>query len=301
MKIAKNTSKNGFPNVTKNSCGYRLDSVSKINEVQKILAGSEGTLGIIISAKLKTYDLPANRNLMIFGYDSVKDAMNDCRKIIRLKPAAVEFIDEKTLKNIDYPISKKTKCLLFIEIDEHLEKSKLLNKMLNGVLIKSTTKETEIKKWWKYRDSSLSYSLRNILKAEKAPHIIEDAAVPIEKLYKLISLVDKINEKFHSRSIIYGHAGNGNLHVRLITKEKNKKIIKKIAEKYFSAVNKLDGTITAEHGDGLARTEYIKQQYGPKIFLEFRRLKKSLDPNEIMNPGKIISQKSQIVENLVLN
>lgn len=301
LKIALNTNKEKFPNVSKNSCGYRLDSVSSITDVQKILAGSEGTLGIIISAKLRIYNQPKSRNLMVFGYELIKDAMRDCKKIIRIKPSALEFVDDKTLKNIDYHIPKTIKCLLFIEIDEKIQRGKYLKNNLNGKLLKSTFEEKEIKKWWKYRDSSLSYSLKNILKAEKAPHIIEDAAVPIKNLNKLISLISNINKKFNSRSIIYGHAGNGNLHVRLITKEKNKKIIKEIAEKYFHYVNRLGGTITAEHGDGLARTEFIKQQYGNQTYLEFKRLKKLLDPHGILNPDKIISEKSQIVENLILS
>ena len=301
LKIADKINQETFPKVSKNSCGYRLDKISKINDVQKILAGSEGTLGIIISAKLKIYNNPDNRKLLVFGYSQVKDAMKDCKKIIRIKPAALEFIDDKTLKNIDYRFPKKTKCLLFIELDENLEKDKLLKKILKGILIKNIQNESEIKKWWKFRDSSLSYSLRNILKAEKAPHIIEDATVPIEKLNKLMRLIEKINQNFDSRSIIYGHAGNGNLHVRLITKEKNKKIIKKIAEVYFSNVIKFGGTITGEHGDGLARTEFVKQQYGNDTFLEFKRLKKILDSHAILNPGKIISDKSQIIEKLQLS
>ena len=99
---------------------------------------------------------------------------------------------------------------------------------------------------------------------------------------------------------MYGHAGNGNIHVRLITKQKNKKLIKIIAKKYFAHVNKLGGTITAEHGDGLARTEFIKKQYGPKTYQKFKELKNLLDPKGILNPGKIISNKSQIIENLEL-
>jgi len=227
--------------------------------------------------------------------------MNDCKKILKIKPSALEFIDNETLKNIDYTIAKNIKCLLFVEIDLNLQKGKLLKKYLKGKLIKIASSNEEIKKWWKYRDASLSYSLRNISKEEKSPHIIEDAAVPIKNLNKLLFLVERIKLEFRSRTILYGHVGNGNIHVRLITKEKNKKLIRKMAEKYFFNVNKLGGTITAEHGDGLARTEFIKNQYGDDTYRKFIQLKKLFDPNCIFNPGKIISKKSQIVENLILN
>ena len=298
--IAKKTSKNDFPEVSKNSCGYRLDKINSISDVQKIIAGSEGTLGIIVSAKLKIFPKPNIRNLLIVAYNSIFDAMNDCPKINKIKPAALEFVDEITLQNIDYKMPKNTKCLLFIEIDTKLERSKTLIKFLKGKLIKLATKEDEIKKWWKYRDSSLSFSLKNILKSEKAPHIIEDAGVPVNKLSQLIQLIKKIEEEYNCRAIMYGHAGNGNIHVRLITKQKNKKLIKEIATKYFAHVNKLGGTITAEHGDGLARTDFIKGQYGSKTYQRFKELKKILDPNGILNPDKIISKKSQIIENLEL-
>ena len=298
LKICENVKRNTYPLVTKNSCGYRLDTISNINETQKILAGSEGTLGIIISAKLRIFDIPKKQCIFIISYDSVGDASIDCEKIIRVDPSAVEFVDEITLKNIEYHVPKKTKCLLFVEIDSDIQrKEKAIKKMINGKIIDVSKSQKIIRKWWKYRDSALSYSMRNILKDEKSPHIIEDAAVPIKHLRYLFSVIDKIQKQFDVRTITYGHAGNGNIHVRLITKQ-SKGSIKKIAKTYFSKVIKIGGTITGEHGDGLARSEFVKLQYDKQTYLEFQRLKKSFDPKNILNPNKIISEKSTIVDKI---
>jgi len=300
VKIAKSVQNETFPTVTKNSCGYRLDTIHNTNQVQKILAASEGTLGTIISAKLRIFDIPKTRCLFIISYSSIKDACDDCKKIIKVNPSALEFIDETTLKNIEYAIPKKTKCLLFVEIDSKIKKkSSTIKKVIKGKIIYITKNQKIVKKWWKYRDSSLSYSIQHILKGENAPHIIEDATVPLENLNKLFEIIDKIQKQYDVRMIKYGHAGNGNIHVRLITKQDNK-TIKKIAKFYFSNVIKLGGTITGEHGDGLARTEFVKSQYGKNTFLKFQKLKKCFDPKNILNPNKIISKKTTMIKNLEL-
>jgi FAD/FMN-containing dehydrogenase len=167
--------------------------------------------------------------------------------------------------------------------------------LVTGNITRIIKNQSEIQHWWKFRDSSLHYSLKSI--KNKIPHVIEDATVPVKNLPELFSLIDQINQKFHTKSITYGHAGNGNIHVRLISDGK-KTIIKKIADEYFDNVIKLGGTISGEHGDGLARSEYVQKQYGQTNHKLFIKLKNQLDPNNILNPGKIISHKSTIVEHL---
>ena len=98
----------------------------------------------------------------------------------------------------------------------------------------------------------------------------------MENLPKLFLILNKINKKYKTKSIVYGHAGNGNVHVRLISKRKNLKMIKKIAVEYFEEILKIGGTITAEHGDGLARSEFIKNQYGAKNYQRHSRKSKNI-------------------------
>jgi len=299
LKFAKKIDKKRFPNVTKNSSGYRIDKVRSINDAHKVIIGSEGTLGIILSAKLKIKNIPRKRILFVIGYKSIRDAIKNCIKINKTGPSAIEFVDRTTLIQIKFKFNRKIKCLLFVEFDEKIgSNEKKLKSIITEKIIKKLKKNSDISRWWKYRDSSLHYSFKSIKKEKMLPFIIEDAAVPLENLQKLFSVLNKINKKYKTRSILYGHAGNGNIHVRLVSDKKKIAIIKNIAVQYFDEVIKLGGTITAEHGDGLARSEFIKRQYGAKNYQVFKEIKKFFDPKNVLNPGKIITKKSTIIENL---
>jgi glycolate oxidase len=157
-----------------------------------------------------------------------------------------------------------------------------------------------IKKLWSFRNSALSYSLKSIAKSETMPTIIEDAVVPVKRLPLLLKILYIISKKYHMKTIIYGHAGNGNLHIRPILKKSDKHIIMKIAIEFFSGVISIGGSITGEHGDGLARSEFVKLQYGNEVYPILEKIKKQFDPKNILNPGKIISNQSTITRNLNL-
>ena len=299
LDCVKQIDKDRFPKVTKNSSGYGIDKVRTINDVHKIILGSEGTLGIILTAKLKILDKPKNRVLFVIEYTSINSAIKNCIEIKETKPSAIEFVDKTTLVQIKFKFNKKTKCLLFVEYDEKINSNKKkLKLVISGKIIQELKNNADIVQWWKYRDSSLHYSLKSIKSEKRIPHIIEDCAVPLVKLPKVFSLLNKINKKYDTKSIVYGHAGNGNIHIRLISNRKKSSMIKNIAIQFFEEIIRMGGTITAEHGDGLARSEFVKLQYGVKNYQIFKKIKKLFDPNNILNPGKIITQKSTIVKNL---
>ncbi len=299
LEIANSMDYKKFPNVTKNSSGYRLDKIKTINDAHRIIIGSEGTLGIILSSKLKIQNKPKKRILFVIEYNSIIKAAKNCTKINNTFPSAVEFVDKTTFEQIKYNFDEKSKCLLFVEYDDKISSTeKILRKIITGKIVKKIQSKSDIEKWWRYRDSSLYYSLRSIKKENRVPHIIEDAAVPIENLPKVFLILNKINKKYNTKSIVYGHAGNGNVHIRLISNRKKINAVKNIAIEYFHEILKIGGTITAEHGDGLARSEFIKKQYGQKNYKIFKKIKKYFDPENILNPGKIITTKSTIVENL---
>lgn len=299
LEFAKKIDRNKFPNVTKNSSGYRIDKVKSINDSHKVFIGSEGTLGIILSAKLRIKDNPRKRILFVIEYKTIKNAIKNCIEINKTKPSAIEFVDRTTLNQIKFKFDRKTKCLLFVEYDDKINSNeKKIKLIVTGKIVNVLKRDLDIYKWWKYRDSSLHYSLKAIIKEKRIPHVIEDAAVPLENLQKLFSIINKINKKYKTRSVLYGHIGNGNIHVRLISDRTRIAIIKKIAIQYFDEVIKLGGTITAEHGDGLARSEFVKRQYGVKNYQIFKQIKKFFDPKNVLNPDKIITKKSMIVKNL---
>ena len=297
-----------YPSVSKNSCGYRLDSVTDIKQTHKVIAGSEGTLGLIISAKFRIRKKPKQKALYIITYESTRNIDKDLINILKLKPSAVEYLDSYTIKNIKYKFAKNIKLLLFVELDTLQTKTKQKQKdiptmadidTLYGKIELQIKKSDQIEKWWLYRNSALAYTLRTISQSKLVPHIIEDCAVPIEKFRYIFPIIKKINNKYKTKSIIYGHAANANLHIRLIaTKQHSSSTIKKVSAEFFDEIFALQGTITAEHGDGLARSEFVKKQYGSKNYTLFKELKKTLDPKGILNPNKIISKHSQITRNL---
>jgi FAD/FMN-containing dehydrogenase len=288
-----------IPKVSKNSSGYRIDKIKSNDDSHKIIIGSEGTLGIILSAKLKIKDKPKQKILFVIEYESIFNAAKNSIQINKINPSALEFVDKKTLKQIKSKFEKNTQCLLFVEFDEKIKlREKELKSIISGKIIQKLGKKCEMEEWWRHRDSALHHSLKSIQKEKRIPHVIEDASVPLENIPKLFSILRKIEKKYKVKSIMYGHIGNGNIHVRLVSDRKKIKFIKNIATQYFNEVIKMGGTISAEHGDGLARSEFVKQQYGIKNYQIFKKIKKQMDPKNILNPGKIITDKSTIIDNL---
>lgn len=298
-QVAKNVEKKRFPKVSKNSSGYRLDKVTSPADSHKVLIGSEGTLGILVSAKLAIRKIPDKKRLFVLGYRNVNDAIIDCRQCMQLSPAALEFVDKTIATKFPHNLEKDLACVLFIEFDNKINKcSKFLKKTNHAKLVLEFNSKKDIAKWWKYRDSSLYYSIKTIKGGHQVPHIIEDAVVPLDKLQNLFLIIGKINQRFKTKSIVYGHIGNGNLHVRLASKQLKKDRIKRIARYYFSQIISEGGSISGEHGDGLARSEFVRYQYGVKNYKLFKRLKSIFDSKNLLNPSKIVTTKSTVVANL---
>lgn len=288
-----------FPKVSKNSCGYRIDKVHSKNEIYKIIAGSEGTLGIVTYAKLRTYPLPKMILLLVIYYKTLSDAAKDVLKIIELKPSAIELVDNNITKHIKIKVPSKTGCLLFIEFDDKIESCrKNIQSFISGKIIKIESDSNKIKALWSFRNSALAFGLRSISRNETMPTLIEDAVVPVRRLPLLIKILDIITKKYNLKIIVYGHAGNGNLHIRPILKKNDGNLIKKIAREFFSSIIEIGGSISGEHGDGLARSEFVKLQYNDKVYCVFKKIKKEFDPENILNPGKIISNQSTVIKYL---
>ena len=115
FEITKNIDTKSFPNVSKNSSGYRIDAIKNEKDSHKIILGSEGTLGIILSAKIKIQNIPKNKILFIIEYNSNLQAAKNCKEILSTGPSAMEFVDKPTLKHIPEKFDKRTNCLLFVE------------------------------------------------------------------------------------------------------------------------------------------------------------------------------------------
>ena len=307
----------GFPAAAKNSCGYRIDAVRGAADSHRVFAGSEGTLGIVVSARLRAIEAPASRRLYVVACRSPADAAADCLALRAASPSAIEYVDERTLSGMGgggmAGMPGGTACALLAEFDAPPtsggggappEEGRL--RSLRGTVVDSTCDEAEMRRWWRLRDAALSGTLRagrgRGLGARSPPpaYVVEDAAVPPRRVGDLLALISSLERRFGLRATVYGHIGSGNLHVRLSGGDgddyggvgdswpEGRPRMRRIAEWYFERVVAMCGTITGEHGDGLARTWFVARQYAAPARRRFAALKALLDPHGILNPGKVV-------------
>jgi glycolate oxidase len=294
-----------YPKVTKNSCGYRLDAVINNEKFypHKIFAASEGTLGIVTSAKLKIIDIPLYRATIVFGFKDLLSAISAVSVVLQFSPVALEMLDHTVFRNLDVEASPRVMdndsndgSLLFVEfagdslidVEQKLTSCKDKLSSVSNVL-ESVTDENSSRQIWGARKSALNNAMKMTVGSRKPVGLIEDTVVSPDILYDYTRfLLQKYNDN-KLDYVVYGHAGNGNLHTRpMIDTESQSELelFNIVADEVFTKVISCGGTITGEHGDGIARTKYIEFMYGLPIVSIFEQIKKLFDPKFIMNPGK---------------
>jgi glycolate oxidase len=279
-------------NVLKNSTGYNLT---------QLMVGSEGTLGIITKIVFRLIPLPTKDITMLVPFNSAERACEAVSAVFRagITPSALEFIERDaidwTLKHTDISmnIEDGVEAHLLIEVDgdnldvlySDCEKiAKVLEEFESGeILIADSSAEKE--NLWKLR--------RSVAESVKANSVYkeEDTVVPRAELAKLLKGVKQIGKKYGFKSICYGHAGDGNLHVNIIKGEMTdecweNELTKGIRE-IFELTKSLGGTLSGEHGIGLVQKDYMDIVFSDKEIELQKGIKKLFDPNNILNPGKI--------------
>jgi glycolate oxidase len=288
-----------YPCVSKNSCGYRLDAVVADNfNPQKVFAASEGTLGVMTSAKLQILDIPAYNSLMVLGFEDLLSAISAVPAILKFSPVALEMLDY-TVARTDDGNTHGAGCLLIIEfsgnrsVDKVEEPMKACKQELADrcSVLEYASDEQSITKIWRARKSALNSIMKLTLGSRKPIGLIEDTVVRPNILAEHAANLLQIYQENKVDYVIYGHVGDGNMHTRPlidIASPKEVELICNVANKVFAQVIKRGGTISGEHGDGLARTGYIQMMYGKRMTSLFSRVKKLFDPSFTMNPCKKI-------------
>lgn len=272
-KICANVHPDSYPDTTKNSCGYRLDAAMSPDASHRVVAASEGTLGIVVSATLRTHVIPEPRYLALIRYDDAVSAAADCPGMVGNDPLSLEIVGPGLLPDVS-----GSQCVLFAEFDTDpagwdVPLSDMIQGRIDGVMVGN---EADI--WWRRRNAALSTALRD----GAAAGITEDAAVPLRNLPQLFDTIYDIWPG-QGRLFYFGHAGNGNVHLRFKVSPSEAE-----SEAYLERVMALGGTVTGEHGDGLIRTHMVQRQYDDDTYSLFVRLKALFDPHNILNPGKIV-------------
>lgn len=281
-------------NTLKNSTGYNLT---------QLMVGSEGTLGIVTKIVLKLIPYPPHNVLMLVPFKNAFKACEAVSAIFKagITPSALEFMERDaidwTLKYVDgvnFKIEDHHQAHLLIEVDGFEIESlyPLAERIMHVVqefdadepLFADTSDQKE--QLWRMR--------RRVGEAVKSNSIYkeEDTVVPRYELPKLLEGVKQIGQKYGFKSVCYGHAGDGNLHVNIIKgdlsdEQWNRELPKGITE-IFELTKKLGGTISGEHGIG-----YVQKNYLPIVFTTtqlalMKSIKQVFDPNNILNPGKIL-------------
>ncbi|TSC82586.1 MAG: putative oxidoreductase [Parcubacteria group bacterium Gr01-1014_20] len=319
------------PKVSKNSSGYFLWNVWKggVFDINQLLVGSQGTLGIITEAKLRLTKVEPHSRMVVVFLKDLKPLGDIVNTILEFKPETLECYDNKTLmlafkflpSLIKSLLAKRqnlfklffqflpdfwvlltsgfSKLVLLAEFsgeneNQVINSSKLLLSKIKsqGFEARRTKSKDEGEKYWTIRRESFNLLRKKVKNRHTAPFIDDVIVNPKdmpEFLPRLNALVEKYKELNYT---IAGHAGDGNFHIIPLADFKNpelKKVIQKLSGEVYDLVREFGGSITAEHNDGLVRTPYLSKMYSPKMIKLFEEVKKIFDPQSIFNPGKKVN------------
>ena len=297
------------------------------NDLTHILAGSEGTLAAIFSAELKISPLPQEKGLGLIFFASVAEAMQATVELLDLKPAAIEHIDrplfDGTKGQLQFQAardlleleSKPCESILIVEFYDDVsrtdpesfrgrkmaagkpsllgssvrERLSILQSKKIGLRTKILTDQAQMNMVWSVRKSGLSL-LTGCIGPAKPVAFIEDAAVRPAQLPDYVRGLQSIMKPLELTASYYGHAASGLLHVRPVLDMHSAADLKKfrqVADETSALVRQFKGSLSAEHGVGIARTEYMRDQLGNQLLEVMREIKRAFDPKNVFNPGKI--------------
>lgn len=270
-------------------------------DLTHLFVGSEGTLGIITEITVKLMPVPKARKSLMAIFGDIADAGRTVAEVIKSGtiPATLEIMDHITLnavedfKNIGLP--RDAEALLLFETDGAPETTEAEATVIEEICKKNNAKEVRVAPSeaerdaiWEARRAALP-SLARV----KPTCILEDATVARSKVPDMIQAVREIAEKNNVLIGTFGHAGDGNLHPTLICDERDKEEmerVEKAIDEIFEAAMKLGGTLSGEHGIGLAKKKYLKMEFGEEGVAMMHAVKKAFDPKNILNPGKIFEE-----------
>lgn len=263
-----------------------------------LMVGSEGTLGVVDEITLKLIPYPSHRKSMVAVFETIDEASQTVAEIIasRIVPATLEILDNFTIKAVESysraGLPTDAAALLLIEVDGHpavveeeaLKVEALCEKM-GAESVKVAADDAERDKIWAARRSALS-----ALAKLKPTLVLEDATVPRSRIPDMVKALQQIAKEFDISIGTFGHAGDGNLHPTILTDKRNKdewERVEKAVEKIFDKALGMGGTLSGEHGTGIAKAPFLKKEVGYSSIELSKKLRRALDPHNILNPGKI--------------
>ncbi|MDQ7818524.1 MAG: anaerobic glycerol-3-phosphate dehydrogenase subunit C [Melioribacteraceae bacterium] len=307
------------PRATKNASGYQVwDVLTETNlNMASLMVGSEGTLGVFTDAVLRIIPIVKYRGIISLYFDDIEKMGTAVKYLRELGASAIEFVDQSFIElAVSYrPELKKflpenVKYLLYVEYEDNdinkveellIETKKVISeeKKLAEVGLYSTDEE-EIANIFKVRKAA-TVILNKIQGKEKPVPFVEDAAIHPDVFSEFLVDLSSLLKNYSFKYAVFGHAGDGNLHLRPILNFKNEKSFREaqdLMQKFVDLVIKYKGTLSGEHGDGRLRTPLIEKSFKALMPL-FKEIKNLFDPIDIMNPEiKVTNKKYGWNENL---
>lgn len=302
--------KERFPKVMRRVGGYNLDEFVYTNEwnLAKLVCGSEGTLATTLELKLNLVDLPKHKSVCVIHFSNLLEAISSVETMLPFNPSAIEILDKTvvglskenlTTKHHCHFIEGNPEAILIVEFyadtpeDAIYRPNKMIAKLKAdgfGYAYPLYQDGKSYEDVWVIRKKGLGLMLG--LKGNKKPlAFIEDAGIPVRHLPQYIDEVLKVCKKHSTKAAMYAHASVGVIHIRPILDlrlAEDIERLKNITEDTFELVLKYKGSWSGEHGDGLVRSAYNKRFFGDTLYNVFLEIKKLFDPENLMNPGKII-------------
>lgn len=298
-------------------------------DMNRLFSGAQGTLGVMTEAKLGLVKPKPHTRMAVLFLDSLEPVPELINAILPLNPEGLEAFDDETLKlglRFFPDIAKKIegqnlfsllwqflpefwigvkmlglpKLIILAQfaedtVEEAEEKLDLLKQKIADNDFKIHTRylhsEEDAEKYWTIRRESFGL-LREHVKGKRTAPFIDDLIVRPEYFPKVLPKVHEILNEYDIHETIAGHAGSGNFHIiplMDLSKEENRKKIPEISDKIYDLILRYEGSITAEHNDGLIRSPYLEKMYGKEVYNLFVETKKIFDPENIFNPGKKVN------------
>jgi FAD/FMN-containing dehydrogenase/Fe-S oxidoreductase len=309
-----------FPKVQRRVGGYNLDALvprNAPNNMAHLLVGSEGTLAFTTQVELKLWPVIRNKVLGVCHFGSFYEAMDAAQHLVKLRPIAVELVDRTMIALgreiamfqpiIGIGVRGDPDAVLIVEFAEEDQAENLARlKQLRELMADLGFGWDQPKRKWggvveiiepalqtgiaEFRAAGLNVMMS--MKQEGKPvSFVEDCAVPLPHLADYTQRLNDIFAKHGTRGTMYAHASEGCLHVRPVLNlklEKDVKAMRAIAEETFAMVRDYKGSHSGEHGDGIVRSEFHEAMFGERIIADFKEVKHRFDPDNVLNPGKIV-------------
>ncbi len=293
-----------FPRVRKNTAGYALDQWLASGDDLDLLIGSEGTLGFITSIRWRLQPIPAARTGLRVALGSLDDLEPAVRALQGLEPSALELLDRTFLDLVSsggeagaitsVPLPAGTEAMLLVEFERETvgaargvagDAVRLVHDMALDVVTALT--EEEERQLWSLRHAASPILARQPA-GRRSMQVIEDGCVPLPRLGEYVRAIRQAARQTGIRVVIFGHAGDGHLHVNALTDLERpdwQASLQALYDTVNAAAIRLGGTISGEHGDGRLRAPLVAALYGDEVVALFREVKRAFDPRGILNPG----------------